>query len=410
MNFSRFISERIRQTKTESFSSTVTRIGVGSVAVSVATLLISFAVLFGFKSTITDKLFSLSYHLQVSKITLNQSFEETPIPIKSPFYQNYKQNTASRHVQAVANKAGMLKSKDDFSGVLIKGVGKDFDWTFFTQNLIEGRKINPTKTNDSLNRKNEVIISKKLANLLKLKLNDEPILYFIQNPPRPRRVQIVGIYETGLEEFDKNLIISDLGLIQKMNNWDNNTAGHYEVFLNDFDKLNETTDWVEENIEQNQRAIKSTDSFVQIFDWLQLLDRNIIIVLVLIIVVSSFNMVSILLVMLMERTPMVGLLKSLGSTDLQIRKVFIYSGLWIIIRGLIIGNLLAIAFCLIQKYFKIIPLDPESYYMNYVPIEWNWVIWALVNIGTVIVISLVIFIPTWIVTKMKPVVAMKYRS
>jgi lipoprotein-releasing system permease protein len=249
-----------------------------------------------------------------------------------------------------------------------------------------------------------------LANLLKLKLNEEAILYFIQNPPRPRKVKIVGIYETGLEEFDKNLIISDLSLIQKMNNWDKNTAGHYEIFLNNFNKIDDAADWIDERIEQNQRTIKSTESFIQIFDWLQLLDRNIIIVLVLIIVVASFNMVSILLVMLMERTPMVGLLKSLGSTDLQIRKVFIYNGLWIIIRGLIIGNLIAVAFGLIQQYFKIIPLDAESYYMNYVPIAWNWLVWLFVNLGTVIVISLVIFIPTWIVTRMKPVVAMKYRG
>jgi lipoprotein-releasing system permease protein len=408
MNLPNFIAQRIRKTKTKSFSSTVTRIGVGSVAVGVATLLISFAVLFGFKNTITDKLFSLSYHIQVSKITLNQSFEETPIEINSKFYQNYRQNPQIRHVQAVANKAGMLKSENDFSGVLIKGVGQDFDWQLFNQNLIEGRKINPIV--DSSNQKNEIIISKKLAALLNIKLNDEPILYFIQNPPRPRKVKVVGIYETGLEEFDKNLIISNLWLIQKMNNWDKNTAGHLEVFLNKFEKLDESADWIEERIEQNQRTIKSTESFIQIFDWLQLLDRNIIIVLVLIIVVSSFNMVSILLVMLMERTPMVGLLKSLGSTDLQIRKVFIYSGLWIIVRGLLIGNLLAIAFCLTQNYFKIIPLDAESYYMNYVPISWNWLVWILVNIGTVIVIGLVIFIPTWIVAKMKPVVAMKYRS
>jgi lipoprotein-releasing system permease protein len=408
MNLPNFIAQRIRKTKTESFSSTVTRIGVGSVAVSVATLLISFAVLFGFKNTITDKLFSLSYHLQVSKISLNQSFEESPIPIKSSFYQNYRQNPEIRHVQAVANKAGMLKSIDDFSGVLIKGVGTDFDWQLFNQNLIEGRKINPII--DLSNQKNEIIISKKLANLLKLKLNEEAILYFIQNPPRPRKVKIVGIYETGLEEFDKNLIISDLSLIQKMNNWDKNTAGHYEIFLNNFNKIDDAADWIDERIEQNQRTIKSTESFIQIFDWLQLLDRNIIIVLVLIIVVASFNMVSILLVMLMERTPMVGLLKSLGSTDLQIRKVFIYNGLWIIIRGLIIGNLIAVAFGLIQQYFKIIPLDAESYYMNYVPIAWNWLVWLFVNLGTVIVISLVIFIPTWIVTRMKPVVAMKYRG
>lgn len=406
MNLPNFIANRIRNTKTESFSSTVSRIGVGSVAVGVATLIISFSILYGFKKTITEKLFSLSYHLQVSKITLNQSFEETPIPLNTKFYQNYAQNPEIRHVQGVATKTGMLKSDSDFSGVLIKGVGRDFDWKMFNENLIEGRAIQKKDTSYS----NEIIISRKLANMLKIKLNDDAILYFMQNPPRPRKIKVVGIYETGLEEFDKNLIIADLALIQKMNGWNNNTVGHFEVFLKNPANIDLVADEVFGQIEQDQQVLKSTETYVQIFDWLQLLDRNIVIVFVLILVVSSFNMISILLVMLMERTPMIGLLKALGSTDFQVRKVFIYSGLWIIIRGLLWGNLIAIAFCLAQKYFKIIPLDAESYYMNYVPISWDWLFWILVNLGTIILIGLVIFIPTLIVTRMKPVLAMKYKG
>lgn len=406
MNLSRFISQRIQKTKSASFTSTVVKVGVASIAIGLAVMIISFAILVGYKQAIKDKLFSLSSHIQVSKITLNQSYEETPMPIKTNFYNNYRQNSKIRHVQAVGNKAGMLKSSEELAGIIIKGVGRDYDWEIFSQNLIEGKKINFSDTTFS----NEVIISKRIAERLKIKLSDEVLIYFIQTPPRVRKVKVVGIYETGLEEFDKNFIIGDLALVQKMNEWDSNTCGHYEIFLKNFDDLEETAKVVTNDIDQDMKATKITEMFPAIFDWLSLLDKNILIVLALILVVACFNMISVLLVMMMERTPMIGMLKALGSDNVQIRKIFVFNGLNIILKGILYGNLIGIGLGLIQYYFRVIPLDPENYYISYVPIEWDWLIVVLLNIATILLIVAVITIPTLIVSKMRVVEALKFKE
>lgn len=402
----KFISNRIQKTKNQSFTSTVSKIGIGSITIGLVVMILSYAILLGFKRTIKDKLFSLSSHIQVSKITLNQSFEETPTELNTDFYKNYRTNTEIRHVQGIANKAGMLKSETELSGVVMKGVGKDYDWKTFNENLVEGRSITFNDTTYS----NEVIISKALANKLKLAVNKDVIIYFIQNPPKIRKLKVVGIYETGLEEFDKSFIIGDLALIQKINDWNNHTVGHLEIFVKDFDKLEHVYDLVLEQIDTTQQAVKVTEMYPQIFDWLQLLDRNIVIVLVLILIVASFNMISVLLVMMMERTPMIGLLKSMGANNYLIRKVFIFNGLDIILKGLFFGNIIGIGLCAIQYFYKIIPLDPESYYMNYVPIEWNWMNILMLNILTIVMVVLVISIPTYIISRMKIVDALKFKE
>jgi lipoprotein-releasing system permease protein len=374
-------------------------------------MIVSFSILIGFKRTIKDKLFSLSSHIQVSKITLNQSFEETPMAINTKIYQNYRKNSQIKHIQAVANKAGMLKSSEELAGIVIKGVGRDYDWQNFSENLVEGRKIN---FQDSFGRQSayssEIIISRKIATQLKIKLSDEVFIYFIQNPPRIRKVKVVGIYDTGLEEFDKNFIIGDLALVQKMNDWDNQTAGHYEVSLNDFDELNPAAKRISDDIDQDMQVMKVTEMFPAIFDWLNLMDRNIIVILALILVVASFNMISVLLVMMMERTPMIGLLKALGSDDSKIRKIFIFNGLTIILKGIAIGNLIGLGLCGIQYFYRIIPLEAESYYMNYVPIDFNWGIILLINLITILLVLAVITIPTFVVSRMKVVEALKFRE
>ncbi|PLK43017.1 FtsX-like permease family protein [Emticicia sp. TH156] len=406
MNLPRFISQRIQKTKSESFTSTVVKVGIASIAIGLAVMIISFGILIGYKQAIKDKLFSLSGHIQVSKITLNQSYEEIPMPIKTNFYAGYRKNTMIEHVQAVANKAGMLKSNEELAGIIVKGVGKDYDWAVFSQNLVEGRQLNLADSTFS----SEVIISKRIALQLKIKLNDEVLVYFIQSPPRVRKVKVVGIYETGLEEFDKNFIIGDLALVQKMNEWDNNTCGHYEVFLKNFDDLDYATGTINSEIDLNMKARRVTDMFRAIFDWLSLLDKNILIVLGLILVVASFNMISVLLVMMMERTSMIGMLKALGADNTQIRKIFVYNGLKIILKGMLYGNILGIGLSFIQFYFKLVPLDPENYYIDHVPIAWDWAVIAILNIATIILILAVITIPTFIVSKMRVVEALKFKE
>ncbi len=411
MNLPRFIAQRIQKTNTTTFTSTVTKIGISSIAIGLSVMIISFSILIGFKQTIREKLFSLSSHIQVSKITLNQSFEETPIEINTKFYQNYRKNPEIRHVQAVLNKAGLLKSSEEHAGIIIKGVGRDFDWANFKENLSEGREINFRDTSgQQATYSDEIIISKKIANQLKIKLYDKVRIYFIQNPPRIRPVKVVGIYDTGLEEFDKNFIIGDLALIQRINDWDRGTAGHYEVFLKNFYNLDLLARQISDDIDQDMQLLKVTEMFPAIFDWLGLMDRNIIVIIALILLVASFNMISVLLVMMMERTPMIGLLKALGTDNAKIRKVFIYNGLTIIIKGMIYGNIFGIGFCFLQKTFKIIPLDSESYYMSYVPISFDWLTILILNIVTLLLVTAVITIPTLVVSRMKLIESLKFKS
>jgi lipoprotein-releasing system permease protein len=411
MNLPRFIAQRIQKTRTTTFTSTVTKIGISSIAIGLSVMIISFSILIGFKQTIREKLFSLSSHIQVSKITLNQSFEETPIEINTKFYQNYRKNPEIRHVQAVSNKAGLLKSSEEHAGIIIKGVGRDFDWANFKENLSEGREINFRDTSgQQATYSDEIIISKKIANQLKIKLYDKVRIYFIQNPPRIRPVKVVGIYDTGLEEFDKNFIIGDLVMIQRINNWDKGTAGHYEVFLKNFHNLDMLARQISDDIDQDMQLLKVTEMFPAIFDWLGLMDRNIIVIIALILLVASFNMISVLLVMMMERTPMIGMLKALGTDNIKIRKVFVYNGLIIIVKGIIYGNIFGIGFCFLQQTFKIIPLDSESYYMNYVPISFDWPTILILNIVTLLLVMAVITIPTLVVSRMKLIESLKFKS
>ncbi len=406
MNLSRFIAQRIQNSQRQSFTSTVTKIGIASIAIGLAVMIVSFSILIGFKKTIQSKLFTLSSHIQVSKITLNQSFEETPMPINTNFYIKTQKKSEIRHIQAVANKAGLLKSADEHIGVMIKGVGKDYDWNLFKENLIAGR----TLQTDSVEGLPEIIISKKIADKLRLKLNQEAHLYFIQSPPRIRKVKIVGIYDTGLEEFDKNYILGNLALVQKMNNWEGNICGHYEIYLKEFETIDIDASSISKTLDIDQQLLKVTDMFPAIFEWLGLMDRNILIIIILILLVAGFNMISVLLVMMMERTPMIGILKALGATDQKIRNIFVINGIKILVRGLVIGNILGIGLSFIQKYYQIIPLEAESYYMNFVPIELNWQIILLLNVMTSIIVSAVITIPTFIVSKMNLVDAIKFKK
>jgi lipoprotein-releasing system permease protein len=398
MNFPLFISQRIRQPESKTFSATVARIGVASIALGLTVMIVAFGVLFGFKDNIRQKLFSLSSHVRVKKFSLNESYEESPLSIQTKLYKNYTNYPEIAHLQGVAAKAGILKTKENILGIVLKGIGKDFDWSKIENDIVEGQKITLPDTQIS----KEILISRMVARQLKIKVGDKVLLYFLQNPPRVRPLSVAGIYETGLEEFDKALIIGDLRLIQRLNGWGKDSVGSYEIYLRNFDDFKNSVKVVYNKIDYNMGIETVHERYQQIFDWLQLLDRNLVVFVVLILFVACFNMVSILLVMMMERTPTIGLLKALGSTNWQIRKIFIYNGIWMIVRGLLIGNALGIGICAVQKYFQLIPLDPANYYMKTVPIEFNWAIIFLLNIGVLLLVSIVLILPTFIISRIEP--------
>lgn len=416
MNVPFFLARRIRQAPIESFSATVTKVGIASIAVGLAVMIVAFAVLFGFKRTIQEKIFLFGAHLQVSKFTANMSYEEAPISTNTPFYKQVQTNSSIAHVQAVALKAGILKTPDELAGVVMKGVGPDYNWQLIEQSLVVGRV--PTIRADSIAGEpgapaysTEILVSQFLADQLNIKVGQSVITYFLGGTqPRPRKLTVVGIYMTGLEEFDKQIVLGDLRLIQRLNNWTPDRVGSFEIFVKDFDQLDLAYRSVFDQIPPDYRLVRVTDQYSPLFDWMVLLDRNTLVFLVLILFVASFNMVSVLLVLMMERTPMIGLLKALGSPDSLLRRVFLYVGLNMVGWGLLIGNGVGLGFCFVQDYFKLIPLDPKNYFMSFVPIQWDWPVIIMLNLATVGIIAAVLWLPTLVINRIDPVKAMVFKK
>ncbi|WP_019990801.1 ABC transporter permease [Rudanella lutea] len=420
MNVPFFLARRIRQAPIESFSATVTKVGIASIAVGLAVMIVAFAVLFGFKQTIQEKIFLFGAHLQVSKFTANQSYEEAPISTNTRFFREVQSNPGIAHVQAVALKAGILKTPDELAGVVLKGVGTDYNWQLIEQSLVAGRvpaigtdsaRVATGRADTTAGYSTEILLSQFLADQLKLKVGESVITYFLGgSQPRPRKLTVVGIYMTGLEEFDKQIVLGDLRLIQRLNNWTPDMVGSFELFVRDFDRLDATFRTVFDQIPPDFRLFKVTDQYGPLFDWMVLLDRNTLVFLILILFVASFNMVSVLLVLMMERTPMIGLLKALGSQNTLLRRMFLYVGLNMVGWGLLIGNAVGLGFCFVQDYFKLIPLDPKNYFMSFVPIQWDWGVIGLLNAATLVLIAAVLWIPTLVINRIEPVRALVFKK
>lgn len=404
MNLSYFIAKRISFKRTGGFTGTIHRIAVASVAIGIAVSLGSFMILGGFQDKISEKVFSFTGHYQVQKFVSGNAFEESPTSKNSDFYKEHSKNSLISHVQVYAHKPGLLKGDEEVEGVLMKGVGPDFDTIGFQNSIIEGRFIQFSDTAAS----NEILLSRKIADKLKLEVGEKITMYFVQEPPRFRRFEIVGLYETFLENFDDKIIIGDIQTIRNLNGWSNDQVGGFEVFVNDDKKLDEMAESIYNSLDFDLKLIKVTDKYIEIFDWLILLNNNVYIFLGLILFVAAFNMVSILFILIMERTQMIGILKALGSTNKQIRKIFVWNGVRIIGRGLLLGNAIALGFGLIQDKFQWIALDPASYYMTFVPISWNWPVFILLNISVLLVTTLVLFIPAMLISNIQPIKAIRF--
>ncbi len=406
MNLPYFISQRIRKPKSDTFSATVTKLGITSIAVGIAVMIVAFMILFGFKANIVNKLFTLAPQIKISKFTTNQSFDEPAISTETKLFKEWKNILEIAHLQPVAHKTGILKAKEDIHGVLLKGVDKNYNWANFKQNIIAGNVLNYPDSGYS----NEIIISKTIASQLNLKVGDSAIIYFLQKPPKARKLKIVGIYETNLEEFDKQLVVGDLALVQRLNNWTKDSVGAYEISLNNFEMLPEAKEKIVELMSPDMNIETAKQRFLPIFDWLILLDRNMVLFLVILFFVACFNIMAVLLVLLMERIPMVGVLKAIGSSDWNIRKIFVYVGINMIAKGVIWGNLIGILICFLQWKFHLIPLDSTNYFISYVPIGWNFGVIILINLITISLVSLVMIVPTFIITKLKLVEAISFRK
>lgn len=405
MNLPYFISKRINATEKGSFSSIIHKVAIASVALGIAIMVVSFQVLGGFQKNIKDKIFSFSGHIQIKKYSSINSYEEEPIIMSEERMTLLKEDPHVRHIQEFAHKPGLIFLKEETFPLVFKGIGESFDKETFGDYLLEGDYPNLDTTALFSNR---VMISQRMANKMEVGLGDRIIYYFLTDPPRPRSLIIVGIYETGLDNFDEQIVIGDLNLIRGLSGWSAEEVGGYEVFVNDIDNIEEADDSIVEKISVEHFTERADEKFIQIFDWLGLLSQNVFILIVLILFVASFNMVSVLFILIMERTQMIGSFKAFGATNKLIRRIFTFNGLRLVIRGLVLGNLIAIGFGAIQYFFEVIPLDAATYYMDHVPIDWNWFSTIGINVLTLVLVGLVLVIPTAIISRISPVKAIKF--
>ena len=406
MNYELFIAQRIAFSKEKEnvISRPIIRIALIGVALGFAVMIIAIAIVTGFKKEIRDKVIGFGSHIQISNFDENNSYETKPVNRTQSFLIPLKKDADIKHVQVFAIKAGIIKTKDEIEGVVAKGIGSDFDWNYFSNRLIEGKIFSVSDSN----RSDNVIISGNLSKKLNLHAGDDMIMHFIQQPPRARKFHITGIYETGLEEFDNLYIFCDIAQIQKLNDWTPEQVGGFEISINDFSKLDDVSEKVYtiSGSDLNARTIR--DIYPQIFDWLGLQNINAIIIITLMIVVSGMNMISALLIIILERIKLIGTMKAMGSMSISIRKVFIYLAGYLIGRGMFWGNLVGIAFILLQKQFGIFHLDQQSYYLSYVPVNFSLTHLLMLNAGTLFVCMLMMILPTMVITRISPLTAIRY--
>lgn len=451
---SRFIAQRIRHAQGNSFASVIHKIAVASIAVGLAAAIVSFLIMQGFQAAVKDKIYSFSNHLLITRFTMNNAVEEQPFDYRIEVYKNPKQFPFVTHVQEYAHKAGLVKTDDEVLGIVFKGVGRSFNTGSFNPNLIEGRFIHFSDSTYA----NEVVLSKVIADKINAKIGDQLTIHFFQNPPRFRRLEIVGIYETNLSDyFDSKVIIGDIGLVQRLNDWASHQAGGLEVQLNlnhynifslwreDFEAYSE---YAKESIYNNpeidnqqytywkalynyqfnfdRAALESAarkigdsmdydlyletvrDKYIQVFEWLDLIKRQVKILLVIILIVVCVNMISVILILVMERTPMVGILKAMGAKNKLVRNVFLHSGINLISRGLIWGNAIGLGVCFLQDKFKLITLNPRDYYMEYVPVQWGWDTVLILNAIVFATVLAVLLLPTLYISRINPVQAIRF--
>ncbi len=371
-------------------------------------MIVSVATGIGLQQKIREKVSAFNGHIIISNYDNNQS-EVTLVPIskKQDFYPKFTSVPEVSHVQAIASKAGIIRTETAFEGIILKGVGADYQWNNIKEYIVLGRLPDYSR---GINQ--EVVISQFMANRLNLKVGDNFNTFFIKEnqnqPPNIRRFKITGIFNSGFQEFDATYIIGDIRHIQRINKWRPDQVGAFEVFVNDFDKIKTVGEEVYEQTASTLDTKTIIEKYSYIFEWLKLFDFNIIVILAIMILVATINMVVALLVLILERTQMIGILKALGANNWSVRKIFLYNAFYLIVRGLFWGNLIGISLLLMQRYFGVIQLNPENYYVNQAPVYLNWGYILLLNLLTITVCFMVLLIPSYIITKISPVKAIRF--
>ncbi|MBU3027636.1 ABC transporter permease [Zobellia galactanivorans] len=412
MNFEYFLAKRLIKGEAHkiSISAPIIKIAIAAIALGVVMMLIAIATGIGLKYKIREKVAAFNGHIQISSYDNNASdVSVIPVSLDQEFYPEFKTIDGIRHIQAVASKAGIIRTETTFEGIIAKGVGADYDWTAFEEYLVEGQL--PNYSGD-LNE--EVLMSDLMANRLHLRTGDTFYAFFLKDGdvsklPNQRKFKITGLYDSGFEEFDGLYLFTDIRHIQRMNKWEDDQVGNFEVFLNSFDDIDAKSNEIYGNTVSTLDTQTIVNKYYKIFEWISLFDFNIILIIGIVIIVSGFNMITALLVLILERTQMIGILKALGSANWSIRKVFLYNATYLIGIGLFWGNLIGLGIIVLQDRFKILKFpNPKEYYIEYVPVHIDVFTVLALNAGVLILCVLMLLIPSYIITKISPVKAIKF--
>ena len=408
-----FIANRITFNRKDgrSFTGPIVNISVAGIALGLAVMILSMAIVTGFRNVVSSKVTGFSADVQISNFDANNSFETNPIDVNSVPISQIRAISGVSHVQPYVLKSGIVKTQNDIQAVVLKGIDANFDWSFLRSHIVAGDTFGIVDTVKS----NRIFMSEYQANLLHLSVGDKITVYFVQNPPRMRPFVVSGLYKTSIEDFDHVFALVDMRHLQKVNDWQPNQVSGYEVNVSNFDQLESVADSIffvaGNNFMKGGASVKVTnvkERYPQIFDWLNLQDMNVWVILALMLVVAGFNMISGLLILILEKTSMIGLLKALGYGNWHIQKIFIIQAFFLIVKGLIWGNVIGIGLCLIQQYFGIIPLDESSYYMSTVPINLKVLHVVALNIGTLVSTLIVMLLPSLLVSHISPAKAVKF--
>lgn len=408
MNFEYFTAKRIIGAKKykSTASTPIIKIAIIAIVLGMVMMMITIATGVGLQQKIKEKVSAFNGDIIISQFDGNNSdITLNPIPKNQPFYPDFESVPEVTHVQATATKAGVIRTATDFEGIIVKGVGEDYRWDYMEDFLIEGRVPDYTQ-----NLNTEILVSSYQANRLGFKNGDKVIVFFLKEDGGflNRRFDIVGIYNSGFQEFDESFLFADIRHIQKLNKWEEDQVGGFEVFVDDFDRLDEIGTAIYEHTDSFLNTMTITQKYYSIFEWLSLFDFNIALIIVVMIIVAGINMIVALLVLILERTPMVGILKALGANNWSIRKIFMYNALYLVGVGLFWGNVIGIGLLLIQKYFGLITLNPETYYVSEAPVYIDWYYIVILNLGTFLLCALMLLIPSYVITRISPVKTIKF--
>ncbi|ALJ04656.1 transmembrane permease [Pseudalgibacter alginicilyticus] len=410
MNYEFFIAKRIIGSKAykSSISAPIIKIGIAAIAIGIVVMMVAIATGIGLQQKIRDKVVAFNGHVTITNYDSNQSQESiVPISADQEFYPEFKTVDGIKHIQAVATKFGVIRTETDFEGAVLKGVGGDYNWDYFKEFLVVGKLPDYTQ-----NRNEDILISEYLANRLHFQLGDKMQMVFAKADPNklPNIITytIVGIYNSGYQDFDATYVIGDIRHLQRINGWEPNQIGNFEVFVDNYSDLERKGIEIFQNTPSTLNSQTITEKYYSVFEWIKIFDNNIYGIIGIMILVAGINMITALLVLILERTQMIGILKALGSNNWSIRKLFLYNATYLIMLGLFWGNLIGLGLLFSQKYFKLIPLDPSVYYVTEAPVFISVSYIVALNVGTLVLCLVMLLVPSYIITKISPIKAMRF--